>query len=51
MSAIYRPGRSRLCRALSAVLRKRASIKHAARLYRVPREELRALVRRGRMPW
>ena len=45
------PHRIGLRRALSAVLRRRASIKHAAWLYRVPREELCALLREGRMPW
>lgn len=51
MSAIYRTGRSRLCRALSAVLRGRASINYAAWLHRVPARALRKLVRKGRMPW
>lgn len=47
----YRLGRSRLCRALSAVLRGKIDTDEAAKLYKVPRAQLRPLVKRGRMPW
>lgn len=45
------PYRLPLRRALSAVLRGRASIVVAALRHKVPMRALRRLVREGRMPW
>lgn len=45
------PFRYGLRRALSSVLRGRASLVVAAERHRVPVRELRRLVRQGRMPW
>lgn len=49
-----RPGTLRLCRALSAILRRQLTIRDAIVTHRVPRRqvsELRERVRAGRMPW